>query len=252
MDKYEITVGRFRAFVEDYERWISADGGSHPQPNEGEHLPGYGSGWQAAWTAGEELPADAAALRASLACPASVNPTWRDSVGVPAEENLPVNCISWYDAFAFCIWDGGRLATEAEWEYAAAGGVEERTYPWGSTPEPSDALTVYDCCGDGECGLACSFADILPVGSRQPEGNGRWGQSDLAGSMWEWVLDGYENPYSSSPCQDCAYVTAAEERVRRGGGWRDGINIDLSAAVRYGSVPLSWGQALGARCVRTM
>ena len=50
--------------------------------------------------------------------------TWLDTPGTPTEEDYPINCIDWYEAFAFCIWDGGYLPTEAEWGYAAAGGQQ--------------------------------------------------------------------------------------------------------------------------------
>jgi hypothetical protein len=72
----------------------------------------------------------------------SLDMTWTDTVG--PNENLPMNCVPWYKAFAFCVWDGGRLPTEAEWNYAATGGNEQRKYPWGSTA-PDDALAVFNC-----------------------------------------------------------------------------------------------------------
>ena len=58
-----------------------------------------------------------------------------------ANESLPINCITWYEAFAFCAWDGGFLPTEAEWNYAAAGGSEQRAYPWSNPP----TSTTIDC-----------------------------------------------------------------------------------------------------------
>jgi|SRR5580704_4705762 sulfatase modifying factor 1 len=56
--------------------------------------------------------------------------TWTPSPS--GSENLPINCVDWAEAYAFCIWDGGFLPSDAEWEYAAAGGSEQREYPWGS------------------------------------------------------------------------------------------------------------------------
>jgi formylglycine-generating enzyme required for sulfatase activity len=174
-----------------------------------------GSGWDSAWDG--NLPADAAALSAVVRCSSSYE-TWTD---VPLEnENLPMNCITWYEAFAFCAWDGGRLPTEAEWNYAAAGGSEQREYPWSNPPSSMIidlSYAVYHCTGDGSPMGDCMFGDILQVGSKSTIGDGRWGQADLAGSMWEWNWDWFQ-PYASS-CNDCANMTAGPLRVFRGGNW---------------------------------
>ena len=77
------------------------------------------SGWDAAWN--QFLSADTATLIGAIKCNATFQ-TWTDTAG--SNENLPINCLTWYDAMAFCIWDGGYLPTEAEWNYAAAGGLE--------------------------------------------------------------------------------------------------------------------------------
>ena len=105
-----------------------------------------------------------------------------------------MNCIDWYDAFAFCAWDGGRLAMEAEWNYAAAGGSLQQPYPWGAAM--LDTMhAVYECTGDGSAAGQCWETDILNVGSKSPTGDGKWGQADLAGGVWEWNLDWYASPY---------------------------------------------------------
>ena len=68
----------------------------------------------------------------SLKCGGALS-TWLDNAG---HELHPINCVTFYVSYAFCIWDGGRLPTEAEFEFAAAGGSDDRLYPWGDTPVP--------------------------------------------------------------------------------------------------------------------
>ena len=153
------------------------------------------------------------------------------------------SCIDWYAAFAFCIWDGGRLPTEAEWEYAASGG-ESRIYAWGSTFRPT--CTNYGCLGDGD--TRCAVTDILPPGSF-PCGDGRWGQSDLTGSMWEWNLDGFANGYLT-PCTDgCARLDVTNARVARGGSYQsNGALLETTYRNNYG--PAGPGEYTGLRCAR--
>ena len=201
LDRFEITVGRFRAFVAAYP-------GSKPAAGAGAHPLIAGSGWDTAWDS--NLPVDPSKLMAAVKC--SSFRTWTDAAG--ANENLPMNCISWFEAFAFCAWDGGRLPTEAEWNYASAGGSEQRSYPWGSAT-PDAAHAVYDCNGNGLPAPDCVVADILKVGSK-PAGDGRWGQTDMAGSMQEWNLDWYKDIYLT-PCTNCANTDPASTRVVRWG-----------------------------------
>jgi formylglycine-generating enzyme required for sulfatase activity len=230
-DKYEITVGRFRAFV-------NAGLGTQTTPpaaGSGAHPKIAGSGWSSRWDA--QLALDTAGLKAALKCDAAFG-TWTDTPS--SNENKPIECLDWYTAFAFCAWDGGRLPTYAEWNYAAAGGSEHRYYPW-SVPPTSEAIddsyAVY-------CGGAC-----LPqnVGSKSPKGDGKWGQSDLGGNAWEWTLDWSPKQYIL-PCQDCAEVSAGAYRVFLGGSNND-IESTLLSASRHISVPEYHG-VVGARCAR--
>ena len=233
LDKYEITVGRLRVFV-------NAGMGTQASPpaaTAGAHPGITGSGWDSTWNT--NLAANTAALTTNLKCWAGYQ-TWTDTAG--SNESKPVNCLDWYTAFAFCAWDGGRLATEAEWNYAASGGNEQRAYPW-SSPATSttidDSYAVY-------CGDTCS---ILNVGSKSPKGDGKWGQSDLAGDVEEWTLDWYADPYPI-PCNNCADLTVTSSRVFRGGGFVGGA-VYLRSAIRGGGYPDDHYYLQGGRCART-
>src|SRR5690606_7033438 len=126
LDKYEVTVGRFRVFLEEFDgESLPAGAGAHPRIE--------GTGWDPAWV--DDAPFDADAVRNQMA-QATAAGTWTDTPG--DNEHLPINAVTWLAAFQFCVWDGGRLPTEAEWEYAAAGGDENRLFPWGSEAATSD------------------------------------------------------------------------------------------------------------------
>ena len=231
MDRYEVTVGRFRRFLDAYSGAGFPEGtGAHPL------VPG--SGWQPAWDGQKSSD-----IRFSVT---ECGGAWTVDVG-PSEAR-PIGCVTWYQAFAFCIWEGKRLPTEAEWEFAAAGGDEQRTYPWGEDP-PSARRAVYGCLFDGL--IQCSDADLPPVGS-VPEGAGRFGHLDLAGSLWEWALD-VSGPYSNAVCDNCANVTVTpdEARVFRGGDFKFDDPDSLRSAFRYGFDAKFPDQVRGFRCART-
>jgi len=230
LDRFEVTVGRFREFVDQYTGAPPAHGaGAHPLITD--------SGWQGDWDA--ELPADQASFVASLQCSGSYE-TWTDQPG--SNEGYPINCVNWYQAFAFCIWDGGRLPTEAEWEFAAAGGDENRLYPWGQK-EPKYGQAVHD---------NYIHSPFVLVGSCSP-GRSRWGQDDLAGSMWEWTRDGYSESWyanpAGNPCTDCANLSNSSGRVHRGGRWDCGWDW-LRSTARYGQAASHGGIQIGLRCAR--
>jgi formylglycine-generating enzyme len=234
LDKYEVTVGRFRRFLDNFKGDGFAEGvGAHPL------IPG--SGWQSTWS-GQDSDGIAFSVN-------ECGGPWTATPG--ASEARPVTCVTWYQAFAFCVWDGKRLPTEAEWEFAAVGGGEQRTYPWGES-QPSAALAVFGCSYDGL--PDCSDAD-LPVAGSVSGGRGRFGQLDLAGSVWEWTLDTYA-PYPSTACDNCANVTSTAEdgRAFRGGNYvfyDPAQASNLRGAARLGFDAKYPDSTRGFRCARS-
>lgn len=251
LDKYLVTVGRFRQFVAAWNGGAgstpAAGAGKHAHLNGGQGLvdasggsPVYEPGWN---------PADdsnVAPTDQNLAC----DPTFATWTSAPAsQENLPVNCVTWYEAYAFCIWDGGFLPSEAEFEYASAAGGEQREYPWGSTdPGTASQYAIYACHHGGD-GTSCSdLSNLAPVGSASL-GAGRWGQLDLAGDVSEWNLD-YEAPFGD-PCIDCTALGGGSGRVNRGGSFRSSAVPYLQSFFR-GDLLYATDRtaAFGIRCAR--
>jgi formylglycine-generating enzyme required for sulfatase activity len=241
LDKFEVTVGRIRKFKG---AW---DAGYRPTPGAGKHahLSGrqgladvndqsgaHEQGWDVAWNSRVALT-DAAFGTCGY-------DTWTSAPG--AQENRPINCVNWYEAYAFCIWDGGFLPSEAEWNFAAAAGNEQRVYPW-SVPASSTGI---DPTRAAYCGGACSGPQIVGA---TPAGHGKFGQADLAGNVSEWILDA--NADYHVPCSDCAFLPPSPAgRVFRGGAFHNGA-LALRAVVRDYADPTTRIHYLGIRCART-
>jgi formylglycine-generating enzyme required for sulfatase activity len=246
LDRFEVTVGRFRRFVAAWNAgWRPGAGaGKHVHVNGGRGLADssrttpYEQGWDATWTT-RVAPTDI-----SFQCNAAFQ-TWTSKPG--PNENRPMNCVTWFDAYAFCIWDEGFLPSEAEWNYAAAGGNEQRVYPWSVPPNQ----TVIDCSrANHDPSPFCVTRGTNDVGAESPRGDGKYGQADLTGNVWEWTLDWFGD-YGPT-CVDCAYrpVTAAAGMIR-GGGF-DSVPRDSLVSRRDSDVPPS-GRSngnMGLRCAR--
>ena len=226
LERFEVSVNRFRRFVATYP-------GSLPAAGAGRNLHvAADPGWDVAWTAA--MPATKSALEAAVTTCAGATYT----VTTSASDDLPVNCVTWYLAQAFCIWDGGRLPSEAEWNLAAAGAAEQRVYPW-SSPPTSTAIDATRA--------TYASAGPAPVGAR-PAGAGRWGHLDLAGNVSEWLADWYRTPYATTGCDDCQDLTVAIARAVRGGYYGSSSGA-VTASQRSSTAPTTASSATGFRCL---
>jgi sulfatase modifying factor 1 len=256
LDKYEITVGRFRQFVSAViGGWLPAAGdGKHAHLNGAQGLAdsssgGFETGWNSLWD--NNLGRTAIGWDANLSCTGGPGPaTWTPSVA--GNEKQPINCINWYQAYAFCIWDGGFLPSETEWNYAASAGSEQRVYPWSSPASTQTIDCTYSNYGVGgiqACPADASGLNANNVGSDSPKGDGKWGQADLAGNVFEWNLDWYAN--YAVPCVDCGYLSGTSEpvtaRIDRGGSY---IGDSVLSSYRVANVPTTTLGIFGARCAR--
>ena len=256
-DKYLVTVGRFRQYVS----YLTSNSGKPPANGSGKHThlnegkglvssdnpAKYEGGWDAAtWNAQIAVGGAATATwNKNLQCDPTSS-TWTTTPG--ANETLPINCLTWYEAYAFCIWDGGFLASETEWEYAAVGGSEQRQYTWGSIPPTPDyQRAIYGCYYPDGSGTCTGVQNIAPVGSA-PLGVGRWGQLDLMSEIYAWNLD-FTSAMYTSPCTDCAEIVPGMLRSARGTPYYAPI-ADMAPWNRTNGLPAYRARNYGARCAR--
>ena len=174
----------------------------------------------------------AAAEEAAMPAPPPFNQDWR-------KRDHPIVRMKWSEADAYCRWAGGRLPTEAEWEYAARGGQADLKFPWGNRLTHEEA----NYCGTG---WQDAWDYTSPRRSFRPN---RWGLYDMAGGVWEWLADWYAGDYYEfSPPQDPPGPGQGFERVVRGGSWFTTSRV-LRGSDRFKVTPHSYSHDIGFRCV---
>jgi formylglycine-generating enzyme len=178
---------------------------------------------------------------------------WRQPEGTGSDwrgrEDHPVVHVSWHDAVAFCDWAGLRLPTEAQWEYAARGGLEGRRYPWGDdlTPGGQHACNVWQgrfpVQNDGEDG----HAGTAPADAFPPNG---YGLHNVCGNVWEWCADRFSATHPSEPLRDPAGPDWGERRVIRGGSYlcHESYCFRFRVAARSANLPEATAGHMGFRC----
>jgi iron(II)-dependent oxidoreductase len=156
--------------------------------------------------------------------------------GVTGRQLHPVNCVDWDQASKYAKFKGGRLPSESEWEYAATSGGKNQKYPWGND-DPTSELAVMNT------------NSTMPVCSK-PKGNTAQGLCDMAGNVWQWGQDKYQDSYKGTPVDGSAFEGSGSYRVVRGGSFSNDFARLLRADGRCISDPGTRIGNVGFRLVR--
>jgi formylglycine-generating enzyme len=172
---------------------------------------------------------------------------WNKADFPPGKADYPVVFVSWYAAVAFCQSRGKRLPTEAEWEYAARGGLANKLFPWGDQMPEKTRVNFYES----------DLKGAAKVGSYQPS---NYGLFDMAGNVWELLADEWKlypastdlavNPVAGGDFfLNDSYRAVKTRRVLRGGSF-GGAPVNLLVTYRDSHSPENAGDHVGFRCAR--
>lgn len=243
LDPYAVSNQRFAEFV-------AATG----YCTEAERL-----GWSFVFTG--LLPADFPPTRGVAAAPwwrAVMGANWRQPEGphsnLAGRADHPVVQVSWNDAVAYCAWAGLRLPSEAEWEFAARGGLVQARFPWGDEREPGGVhrMNVWQGPFPNHNTQADGFYNTAPVSAFAPNGYGLY---NMTGNVWEWCSDWFSATYhAKGPRTNPKGPPFGTSRVMRGGSYlcHESYCNRYRVAARSSNTPDSSTGNLGFRCARSL